>query len=407
MPATPSPPTRAIRCGRAPLSAAERGAQAADARVWGCAGPGARGGRRRGRRRGGAGAAAGAERGAGEPRGDRDASGEPRVGRDCGGRGPLRPRQPRLPVPVPRGAPAHPREPSRARRSAWASQPRGAAPGSSARAPRAAPRAAGLRHAGGRGLQRDGAAARAAPGVARRPAGAHPPRQPPGPRPQVTASGLFASGLFASGLFASGLFAFLRVDRPSTPLPLSACGPTPCRGARLRWCKSSETPRSTPRLCPARAPRGRSSTSSSRAAAAPPTAPSPGAPPPPPPPPLRTKWTRRVPHPVLTGHVSLRHPVLPPAPPGLGLAHVRPRAAGAWRGRVQPDSADARHRGQAAGAQGRGAGGLGGDVALRLCHRHPPHPLPPAGGRRPAPPHPKPPPPPLVLSGHAASLTPY
>ena len=31
-----------------------------------------------------------------------------------------------------------------------------------------------------------------------------------------------------------------------------------------------------------------------------------GLPPAPPPPPSRTKWTRRVPHPVLTGHVSRR-----------------------------------------------------------------------------------------------------
>ena len=33
-------------------------------------------------------------------------------------------------------------------------------------------------------------------------------------------------------------------------------------------------------------------------------------PPPPPPPPPRTKWTRRVPHPVLIGHAASPHPVL-------------------------------------------------------------------------------------------------
>ena len=52
------------------------------------------------------------------------------------------------------------------------------------------------------------------------------------------------------------------------------------------------------------------------------------APPPPPPPPFRTKWTRRVPHPVLIGHAASLSQVPGRGPPSCGGSRGEPRSQG-------------------------------------------------------------------------------
>ena len=118
--------------------------------------------------------------------------------------------------------------------------------------------------------------------------------------------------------------------------------------------------------------------------------------PPPPPPPPRTKWTRRVPHPVLIGHAASL------TPPAAAAAATRDRAGPCVVAHLLLSAVNRDL--------------LGRRPAL------PPHTGPPqlrctgppqlrCSARRPrvvARVTPPPPPPlPLVLSGHAASLTPY
>ena len=92
------------------------------------------------------------------------------------------------------------------------------------------------------------------------------------------------------------------------------------------------------------------------------------------PPPPRTKWTRRVPHPVLIGHAA-----------SLSQTVVRDAAQRGLRAH------DAKRPGLLH-THSRDLGGLGGVAALAASDQ--------AAAS-------SPPPPPLVLSGHAASLTPY
>ena len=134
-------------------------------------------------------------------------------------------------------------------------------------------------------------------------------------------------------------------------------------------------------------------------------------------PPPRTKWTRRVPHPVLIGHAAVPGALQrgPNARVRRGAGRACARARGVaraprrrrrgrrhWSGPVHTGR---QHRRALRGARARARGGGARTRAAFPVFAH---------GRRPAHPRPRrvpsappPPCPPLVLSGHAASLTPY
>ena len=108
---------------------------------------------------------------------------------------------------------------------------------------------------------------------------------------------------------------------------------------------------------------------------------------PPPPPSPRTKWTRRVPHPVLIGHAAPLSQVRRAGRAGRVRRLRRKRlglCVGGWRGAARAPECDARAHRSAATAPQHLAPAQRGVPRRRV-----------------------PPPPPLVLSGHAVSLTPY
>ena len=109
------------------------------------------------------------------------------------------------------------------------------------------------------------------------------------------------------------------------------------------------------------------------------------------PPPSRTKWTRRVPHPVLIGHAALT-----PAPPSrhspLPLLH-NPKTKKCPPPCRTPIRLTLRYP----AGRARPCARRGGERPRQTGY----------GSPAPAAPPPAPPPPPLVQSGHASSLTPY